>query len=252
MSGRSKCPGSAKMVRTTKGKTKAPCGDHDSSTPRPGSLPGMAVPSPWVRRQLPNLAPKSESINPEEPLQLRKRPRVDRDLQSPSQLPLDDFARPERNRTLEQPIYLTNDTWSHSNIQSIDTAFAGSTPLSLANVVKSSESQLQSLASPFDPLSGHQNTSQAATACSLDIPSIFQPPLTTTITENSQMQITQANRGYCPRCFAMLRNLRESIIAITCGQALPSEATGELWKSYFGLEDHWNEEHVSGVGGLAR
>ena len=25
---------------------------------------------------------------------------------------------------------------------------------------------------------------------------------------------------------------------------------GELWKSYFGLEDHWNEGHVPGAGGL--
>lgn len=238
MSCRSEYPSltrSAKSFQTTKGKRKAPSrsDDHDNPTPVPSSQPGMAVPSARVRRQLPNLAPKSVGTNPGsapivecEALQSHKRPRVDHDIQT-SHLPLGAFARLGTNLPSEQPMYLTNDTWSHSDILDIDTSLGGSNALPTTSAVQGSGFQLQNSVTLFDLFSGLQNASQEATACSFGPPSTIHSPAITTTSGNFQMPIAQASVGCCPRCHAMLRNLRESIIAITCRQELPSGGGGD-------------------------
>ena len=257
MSDKSKQPSAefAKFARTTKGKREAPFDNHDICMPGPSSLAGS---SSGVG-QLPNLAPKPSRTNPNSApavasvaLHLHKRPRVDSGLQTLPQLPPDTFARTERNPVSGNPecINLTNDSWSQGDILQINyTALGGSNAQPIVNVSQDPESQSQNIEGFFDPFSSLHNAPQAATALSFDPPSIFQPPPTTITAGEFQMPITQASVGCCPRCHAMLRNLRASIVAIECGQALASGGgMGELWKSYFGLEDHWNEGHVSGSG----
>ena len=260
MSGKAIYPGPvgpAEVSQKTKGKRKVPSGGHDNPTAGPSNLPATAALS-GERRQPPTLAPMpaAASTNPEsapavesEPLQLHKRPRVNYDLQTPS---LGDLARPEMIPTSEQSMFLTNNTRNHRAILDIDTSLGGSNALPIANVViQGSESQFQNLATVFDPFPDHHNTSQVAAACYFGPPSMVHPPPITAIAGNSQVPFTQASSvGCCPQCHVMLRNLREGIIAVACGQGLPSGggAMGELWKSYFGLEDHWNEGHMSRVG----
>jgi len=221
----------------TKGKRKAPCSSHDNSTPGPSSLPGMATTSHGVGRQL---APK---VTERVLMPRHKQSRIDDEYsQHPSQLV-------QQTYPTGQPIYPTNDIDSHSNIPDIEGSLHRPNILPMANITQSSKPQTS--ATLLDPFSGSQNTSQAEIASSSDFPSI---PQITTIPHNFQMPVPQTSSvGCCPQCHTMLRNLRDSMIAITCNQGLPGggDAMGELWKSYFGLEDHWNEGHVSGVRGLA-
>jgi len=257
MNVRSNLAGSVKLSGTIKGKRKAAFDDHDNPMPGPRNSPGMAAPSLRVGRQLPNLAPKPSSINPDpglvesEPVPLHKRPRIDH-LETPPQLPLGALVQPETNPTSEQSMYLTNNnTWSHSDILGIGPSIGSSNALPITGVIQGSESQI--LRRPFDLFSELRDTSQAEAACSSFVPSMFQRLPATTITVNSQVPITQTSVGCCPRCRVILRDLRESIVAIACGQGLPTGggAMGELWRSYFGLEDHLNEGHVSEAGELA-
>lgn len=150
-------------------------------------------------------------------------------------------------------MHVMNDTWPHSDILGIGTSPGGSNALPIAGVIQDSEPKLQNFATVFDPSSGCQNISQSATACSFNLPLMVQPPPVTTIPENFQMPITQGSVRCCPQCQAMLKDLREHIIAITCGQGLPSGGggIGALWRSYFGLVDHLHDGHVARVGGLA-
>ena len=233
-------------------KRKASCHAHGNLTHRPNGFPGMSPYPLGVGRQLPNLAPKSTTINsksappvvenePEPPL-LHKRQRFEHDLQTPSQLSLDTYARPETNPPQQlQPMYFMNDTWSHENILGKDTSFGGLNALSVA---EGSEPQSQTPGTIFNPFSDLQNISPAVAILSSDIPSTFQPPTVTMFAESSELPTTQAFMG-CPRCHTMLRNLREGIITITCGPS-GARAIEELWKSYFRLEDHWNEGHAPG------
>jgi len=228
MSGGSKVshPGSSPKTAPTKGKRKTFHDPHGNPTPGPSNPPGTTSCFPGTGRQYPNLAPKPVIIDPDlvehEPLQQCKRPRVDHELQTPA--------------------------WSHGTILGIDTHLGGSSN-PVAKPIQTSQFGLQTPATFFDSFPFLQNTSQAETAPLL---SLAQPPPVTTIAENFQMPAAQPPAvGCCPQCQAMLKSLRESIIAITCGQGLSSGggSMGEkLWKSYFGLEDHWIEDHVPGVG----
>ena len=230
----------------TKGKRKASCSGHDNPTPGPSSLPGMTTTSQGVGRQL---APKVAIVNPPRP------PLVEGALISRhKQLRIDDEYPQHSSQLLqethptEQPIHLTNDINSQSNIPGVEGSLHWSNVLPMANISQGSEPRAS--ATRFDTFSSLQNTSQAETASSIDFPSI---PQITTIPYNFQMPVPQASVGYCPQCYTMMRNLRDNIIAFTCNQGIPGggAAMGELWKSYFGLEDHWNERHVPGARGLA-
>jgi len=230
--------GSAKLA-ATKFKRKAPCDDHDNPTPRPSNLPGMAASAPRVGRQLPNLAPKPEMVDPPSPplmeralIPQHKRLRIDEHPQSSSQ-----FLQQMHSAVAEQ---VTAEHRSDSNIPDVDP-----NALSMVNTSESS-----ALAMSVDPLSAVHNTSQVETEYT-DLPFIFQPPVSATFPEILQMSYPQASAvGFCPRCHAMWRNLRYNIMAFTFGQGLASGGVvrGELLQSYFGLEDHWKDGHASEVG----
>ena len=201
---------SAILTRSTKGKRKAPSdGDmHNNPIPGPSSLPDLAA-SPGVGRRLPTIAPKLASMNPasvpvteSELLQSYKRPRIAHDPQPPSQLSLHNFAQPESNHTLEQPMYFMDGAWALSDMLEIETAPRGSN-------IQGPKSQVQSSATYFDPSSSLQNTSQTATVSSSDPPPIAKPPPIMTAPGNFQMSITEASVGCCPQCRAMLRSLRD-------------------------------------------
>jgi len=204
-------------MSSTKGKRKTLHDPHGNPTPGPSNLPGTTSRSPVTRRPHPNLAPKPAIIDPDlvehEPLQRCKRSRVDHEMQTPA--------------------------WSHGSILGTDTHLGGSSNQPVAKGIQTSQFGLQTPATFFDPFPFLQNTFQAETA----------PPPVTTIVENFQMPTAQPPAvGCCSQCQAMLKSLRESIIAITCGQGLGGPMGENLWKSYFGLEDHWIEDHVPGVG----
>ncbi|KAF8453227.1 hypothetical protein BGX38DRAFT_1299151 [Terfezia claveryi] len=240
MNGSSKYSG---LSAAEKGKRKAPSDGHNP-TPGPSSQPGMIAPSRRVGRLIaakPSTIfadPKSAPIVGSEPPQLHKRTCFDHDSQPASEL----LPGPEVAPTSEQSMNLTNyDTLSQSAFRHTDTTLGCSITQAFEN-----DYDCQTLGT-FNPSPDLPKTTHAEAAYS-SLPPLFQ---TTTMNSGDfQIPITQASVGCCPRCRALLRNLRESILTITCGdgEGLPSSggAMRDLWKSYFSLEGHWSEGHVFG------
>ncbi|KAF8427048.1 hypothetical protein EV426DRAFT_591372 [Tirmania nivea] len=76
---------------------------------------------------------------------------------------------------------------------------------------------------------------------------IYSPPV---IPHNPQtINPETPERGFCPTCHILWNNLREHIMAFTFSRGLQREAdvSGELLKSYFGLDYHWRQDHAPAV-----
>ncbi|RPB19753.1 hypothetical protein L211DRAFT_871059 [Terfezia boudieri ATCC MYA-4762] len=109
-------------------------------------------------------------------------------------------------------------------------------------------SAFQAPATPLHPPPEADAKLQTQTPLSFQMPfALYPPPM---IPKNPQTINPQAPEGeFCPTCHAMWNNLRECIMAITFSQCLPygTDVSGELLKSYFGLDYHWRQGHVLGL-----
>ncbi|KAF8427045.1 hypothetical protein EV426DRAFT_707301 [Tirmania nivea] len=222
-----------------KGKGKVPYRNQENPTPGPSCFPG--------ERKLANIAPKPPILDRESPPLARsgsrhKRARVDEDSRFVSGLlPETYIARPT--------IDIQNDggSYIHSIIPESNDWVDG-VNISMADVDIMQSSAFLTSAAPCHSPSEAGVKPQAQTPLPFHLPfAIYPPPM---IPRNPQIINPEAPEGgFCPTCHSLWNNLRESIMAFTFSQDLPhgTDVSGELLKSYFGLDYHWRQGHVPGV-----
>ncbi|KAF8453229.1 hypothetical protein BGX38DRAFT_1178623 [Terfezia claveryi] len=239
-------PASPAVSAGIKHKGKAPCGNHDNVTPGPSSFRdglkfAKIAPKLGMMHPKPTIIPESPYLMVREAQ--RKRVRVQEDPQHSSHLvqpmvaplPAED-SRQRHNRP-----------HVHNNIPESN-GLVGGMNIPMEDVEIMQRSAFQAPATPLHPPPEADAKLQTQTPLSFHLPfTLYSPPM---VPENPQILNPQAPEGgFCPTCHAMWNNLRECIMAFTFSQGLPhgTNVSGELLKSYFGLDYHWRQGHVVGL-----